>query len=829
MSENEKNIDPEKTSSEDDELESLNDEEKAAFEKIMAEIASATGDTSGENQKQSSSPPVEADGPSATLNPENEAVPSETDTPDKNAETTQEQVSEKSEVEQPNAENKSNADQDDELDEDQQTALDQIMAEIESKHKGKNKSDESEPSAPAPAEDESEEALNEDQAAALSQIMAEIESKRKGEKDSDSESPPQEAETEAEAEAEAEEEDLDENQQAALSQIMAEIESKRKGEKEVTSESMDENKEDAPDTDSDDAEQQAALEKIMAEIEAQKNDDSDESLAASGGTESEIVAEQDDASETDNDSLSKEISMDDFDTELNNLLSSASQPTSSGSSNEEIAGTEANKTAKDDNASIADDTEKELEHPVAADSVSLKDEPNEPLNDDSDHIPLLQEISSEIPSKKVKQKSRRGSKKKLPSTFVKKTLKASVIALVYTPVLIIAGGICYWAYHHFINTSQDTAPPSFQGAGVAMDAGPSQGTGVAMDAGPSQTPGTTIPDVAETPSPVVQTVTSRTPAAIFSTLRKELSTARLQIKNKISDIRQLKSYYDRGVTEEYDKIEERLLDGRIPSFQKAMADEKIELALRAIQRRKVYMTKLETPLTQLTAISEELLYLERKTHIYEILQMGINGLPVESFKDEVLKAIKSYLQYQSELSIDQLEVDSSSLADIWDQVAAHLDTKANLLAQREPLNRSISAEICQGNYDRKYLLTAISEKSAGCLLKWGGKDLYLNAVTELPPEIAKILAQWKGEWLSLNGLTELSAESANYLAQWRGKRLSLNGLTHLPQEVTQYLSQWGGEQLEMVGLRSIGSWENYGTKLFLSEKLKQTIEEQVQQ
>lgn len=839
MSENDKKTDPEKSPSEDDELESLNDDEKAAFEKIMAEIAAATGDKSAgsKTQKPSGTEPAEADGSSAPLDAETTAVPPDTNTPDGNVAQRQEPI----EVEQSDTANTA----EDDINEDQEAALNQIMAEIESKRSGEN---DPEPSA-SPAQGDDEEALDENQQAALNQIMAEIESKRKGDKDTDTEPSFQDEnkeelnedqqaaldqimteieskrieETDAQPTASAQgddEEALDENQQAALSQIMAEIESKRKGEKAATSEPMDDEK-DTPDTETADEEQQAALEKIMAEIEAQKGGDSDERSENAEETENGIVAERNDAPDMDNDPLPKELSMDEFEAELNNLISSTSDQATSDSTDENITTPVADDTTKDTDKSIANNIEKEQPQSTSEDSDNSKDAPDAPnkrLNDNTDPFPILQEISDERPSQKTKSKIKvKKIKIGNSSSFAKKSLKVSLIALVFTPILIIAAGICYWAYQHFLMISDHTAQPS------------SQTVDVAMNTAPTQTPRETVPVVDETPPPVVQSVVSRTPSAIFSNLKKELSAARLQIKNKISDIRQLKSYYDRGVAEEYEKIEERLLDGQIPSFQKAMADEKIELGLRAIQRRQVYMVKLETPLTQLTAISEELLYLERKTHIYEILQTGINGLPVENFKDEVLKAIESYLQYQTELSIDRFEVSASSLKEIWNQVAAHLNTKANLLAQRAPLNRSISAEICRGNYDRKYLLTAISEKTAGCLIKWGGKDLYLNTVTELPPGVAKILAQWKGEWLSLNGVTELSAQSAQYLSQWRGKRLSLNGLTHLPQEVTQYLSKWEGEQLEMIGLRSIGSWENYGTKLFLSEKLKQTIEEQVQQ
>jgi hypothetical protein len=210
------------------------------------------------------------------------------------------------------------------------------------------------------------------------------------------------------------------------------------------------------------------------------------------------------------------------------------------------------------------------------------------------------------------------------------------------------------------------------------------------------------------------------------------------------------------------------------------------------------------------------------------LNSGIHGLPIEPFKHEVANTIARAAQFNTQFSIDQVEESPPALASLWDRVVADLNKKANTLAQRAPLNRAISAEICDGNYERKFLLTALAPETAKCLIKWDGKDLYLNSVTELSPETAEILSQWPGEWLSLNSLRELSPEAAKHLSGWPGKRLSLNGLSTLSAEATAHLSKWHGEQLEMVGLRSIGRWENYGTRLFLSEALRRQLETQLE-
>ena len=164
------------------------------------------------------------------------------------------------------------------------------------------------------------------------------------------------------------------------------------------------------------------------------------------------------------------------------------------------------------------------------------------------------------------------------------------------------------------------------------------------------------------------------------------------------------------------------------------------------------------------------------------------------------------------------------LETIWREVVTRISCKTQQLSTQSPLNKAVSAEICKGNFERKFMLTALSTETARCLINWTGKDLYLNELTELTAETAGVLAQWPGEWLSLNGLKTLSADTARHLAQWPGKRLSLNGLTILSAETTANLSRWKGEQLEMVGLQAIGSWENYGTRLFLSENLRRRLD-----
>jgi hypothetical protein len=257
-----------------------------------------------------------------------------------------------------------------------------------------------------------------------------------------------------------------------------------------------------------------------------------------------------------------------------------------------------------------------------------------------------------------------------------------------------------------------------------------------------------------------------------------------------------------------------------------LANSKIELSIRAIQRRHAYISKLNTPLEQLKASSEELLFLERRTRLFETLSQWIGVPSMPQYKQEIADRIQVHRKRIS-VSADGTQIDPPSKASVWQEVQEGLEKAKALAARRARINNQdklISQEICKGEFDRKYLLNRLSQETATCLVQWSGKDLYLNGLTELSPQTARILSQWPGEWLSLNGIKELSAETARYLAQWPGKRLSLNGLEKLSPQATAELSKWHGKQLEMIGLTVIGPWENYATRLYLSESLRHKLQ-----
>ncbi|MEJ2039998.1 MAG: hypothetical protein P8X55_13860, partial [Desulfosarcinaceae bacterium] len=341
------------------------------------------------------------------------------------------------------------------------------------------------------------------------------------------------------------------------------------------------------------------------------------------------------------------------------------------------------------------------------------------------------------------------------------------------------------------------------------------------------------PDVNSAPRPAAVPASPRalpapdSQAVNLDGLTAELTAARREILSKITEIQDLKAYYQKGIEEEEAKIEARFAGSRLPSLSLAVADPKIELSLKSVQRRSAYIERIQTPLDILFSASEQLLFLQRRTQMYNVLVGYVSGFPVLDYQSEVRQILNKHLEEVRGLSVDEIDATSKDLASIWAAIEADLRAKAarkQAYVLSNQKDRAISREICSGNFDQKYLLTVLNPDTAHCLVQWNGKDLYLNGLTQLSPEVAGILAQWPGEWMSLNGLKELPSQAAEQLSKWRGKRLSLNGLTRLSAKATDYLSKWKGEQLELIGLQSMGRWENYGTRLYLSEKLQRQLE-----
>ena len=315
---------------------------------------------------------------------------------------------------------------------------------------------------------------------------------------------------------------------------------------------------------------------------------------------------------------------------------------------------------------------------------------------------------------------------------------------------------------------------------------------------------------------------------------------RNELLKKQEEIRALKQYYRNSIKEVRNEILNEKREKGITTFQQAIASKQIELRLRTIKRRQLYIHQLDQPLEQLHLRSEELLYMKRLAAIQIQMAPVVKGIDMAELGKRMDIIIEREANGVGSLAIDTEGTGAPSLEEIWKELIHEENMKRQSereaqkgeksekekshSQQQDEINSEIWQEICVGNLSRKHELTKLSLKAAKCLSQWEeGKDLFLNRITEIQTPIAGQLSQWKGEWLCLNGITELSPEAAEGLSRWRGTRLSLNGLMELTPQAAKHLSKWGGKEIEVVGLATISSgadkylaaWQEAGGKIYI--------------
>ena len=303
------------------------------------------------------------------------------------------------------------------------------------------------------------------------------------------------------------------------------------------------------------------------------------------------------------------------------------------------------------------------------------------------------------------------------------------------------------------------------------------------------------------------------PSPIEEELNKVVDLIK-SLQNKQEAIVKLKQQYKKGIDEAEKGILKENRGKGLATYQDAQKEKRVELYLRMIQRRQIYIAELDRLLEQLVLNTEELLYLKRQIEIDMLMVNVIKDMNSDKLAKRIDTIIQQHIHDADKLTLNTKNARPQSLKSIWKKISGS-DLQKACLSKEEITNREIWQEICDGNFDRKHELTALSLKSAKYLSEWQGKDLFLGKLIKLSPEEAKYLSKWKGKWLSLNGLSELSPEAAKHLSQWKGNRLSLNGLKKVSPEVVEYLSQWQGEELELVSLKGISHWEESGKKVHL--------------
>ncbi|BBO87368.1 hypothetical protein [Desulfosarcina ovata] len=769
---------------EENDSDTLSDDELEVFKKIMGEIE---GEEDGE-AKPSDDASSSADGnPILSENEQREIEAVIDSIGDEPAEDT-------------------DTDKADDLDEDQQKAFDSIMAQIESGEGADAVAEEKEPEEKKPEETPDEPDNDDDFAAELEKVARAA--------DPDDDNPAEDADVDKT-------DDLDEDQQAAFDSIMAQIESgegadavaeEKEPEEKKPEETPDgpdndddfaaelekvaraadsDDDEPAEDADADDADnldedQQAAFDSIMAQIE------SGEGVEEESPKTSEAIVNP------------AEVKVPDVtdatvvaDKKKNSRPSATTKQDVTAEAVERKAGPEPTPIKKEADAPIAssgdeNDGQPALPSNEATNSVQPVDEDAKPSS--SAAVPVPEKKATQAPQEK-----------KPISRNRKKWFWAA--AVIFSIILPLTG---YVLWPHRQSEPTDSKP---------------------LVAQPSASVEATTPSpTAAAPPPEKEEPAELPAVAQLKAIATALDQLRNELLAKQVEIEELRGYYQSGIDAEIAGILDSIRKSgkRTISLKTAMADAHISLGLSAIQRRNAYIRRLKIPANALTRDSEELLYLTRKAELLASMAEKSSGIDVDGFVQESGEVMDVHRQRLNQLNIDAVDVIPLPMESLWQDISRRLPVKPASDKQPPAAVRADNAviwkAICEGDFSRNDQLSMLSIEAARCLSAWKGKDLFLNALTDLPPDIARELVKWEGDWLGLNGLTELTPEVASHLARWKGRIISLNGLSRLSPQVVAILSEWRGEQIELINVKHMPNWDTPRIRLFFSEDLQRRHE-----
>jgi flagellar basal body-associated protein FliL len=333
----------------------------------------------------------------------------------------------------------------------------------------------------------------------------------------------------------------------------------------------------------------------------------------------------------------------------------------------------------------------------------------------------------------------------------------------------------------------------------------------------------------------IQTPKPKPPGKYDKYLAKleEADRLREALLEKKEEIYKLKLHYRNGIAELMDQVGREIQEAGISSYAQALENKRIELFLRTIQRRQVYIKALEKPDRWLHNGSEELLFLKRKAQLDFQMVDIVGGIDLNRHLRYINAAIQKYQPSAEKLAVAPPPADLRPLETIWNEINNQQMNKATTTLGHKDGN--IIEEICSGNFKHITELSVITAMAARCLSKNSGSDLFLNGLTQLSPDEARYLFQWQGNWICLNSVKKLAPAAAKYLFEWEGNWISLNGLTEFPPELALYLMEWRGSQLELMGLnydkkkpdpralKYLALWETMGGKLFVSEGIRKEM------
>ncbi len=141
-----------------------------------------------------------------------------------------------------------------------------------------------------------------------------------------------------------------------------------------------------------------------------------------------------------------------------------------------------------------------------------------------------------------------------------------------------------------------------------------------------------------------------------------------ELAQKKNEINELIRYYRNGINELEEQIIQEMQKKRITSYSRAIKIKRVELKLRTIQRRRVYIRTLDKSNLWIKSGSEELLYLKRKTQ-FDIQLIDIAGdIDLGRHMRHLRAAIQKYRPTAEKLAIKLQDANILPLETIWNRI-----------------------------------------------------------------------------------------------------------------------------------------------------------------
>ncbi len=141
-----------------------------------------------------------------------------------------------------------------------------------------------------------------------------------------------------------------------------------------------------------------------------------------------------------------------------------------------------------------------------------------------------------------------------------------------------------------------------------------------------------------------------------------------ELAEKKNEIIELIRYYRNGINELEEQIIQEMQKKGIASYSRAVKIKRVELKLRTIQRRRVYIRQLKKSNLWIKSGSEELLYLKRKTQFHVQLIDIASGINFGRHMRHLRAAIQKYRPTAEKLAAKQQDANILPLETIWSRI-----------------------------------------------------------------------------------------------------------------------------------------------------------------